>query len=107
MTQPGLTQEQADCINNAFEELLAAVRAHVGGGRLTKDMKRVVKKGRVVGFKLRCEVKPPGGKGSLEWLNKVTACVAGLTGYGEVKAIMEDGEVVGGCVEISHDLSRL
>jgi len=104
MAQAGLSREQAKQVEQAFEGLLSAVRQHVDRkARLTNDLRLTVRKGKVVGFKLRCEVEPPGADESMEWLSALTACVAGLTGYGEVKAITNRiGEVTGGRIEVSY-----
>jgi len=104
MDPQGLSREQAEQVKQAFDSLLSVVRRHVDRkARLTNDLKLTVRKGKVVGFKLRCEVEPPGENESLEWLSALTACVAGLTGYGEVKAITNRiGEVTGGRVEVSY-----
>jgi len=102
--QVGLSREQAEQVKQAFEGLLSAVRQRVDRkARLTNDLALVVKKGRVVGFKLCCEVHPPDELASLEWFGSLATCIAGLTGYGEVAAITNGiGDVVGGRIEASY-----
>jgi len=103
----GLTERQAACIQQAAVDLLDAMRVHTDADpQLNEAIKLVVRKRRVVGVKIRCEVTPPAGVKSVEWLNNLTAAISRLTGYGEVKAILEDGEVVGARVDVSYDLNH-
>jgi hypothetical protein len=103
----GLTGTQADCIRQASEVLLEAMRAHGENPEIDEAVKLVIKKGRVVGFKARCRVDPPEGTDSVEWLSSLSSAISQLSGYGEVKIISsEDGEVVGARVDVSYDLNH-
>jgi len=102
----GLTGTQADCIRQASADLLEAMRVHGDDSQIDEAIKLVVRKGNVVGFKVRCRVDPPEGVESVEWVNSLTSAIGTLSGYGEVRAIISDGEVVGARVDVSYDLNH-
>jgi len=102
----GLSEAQTKKVELAFEGLLAAVR-ETGDGDLQNGLRLVIRQGRIVEFRLICEVTPPPGLRSLDWLNALAIRVAQRTGYGTVEAIFHGNEVVGGRIEVSHDLASL
>jgi len=106
MSDVGLSEAQARKVAQAFEQMVFAVR-ETGDGDLQNGLRLVIRQGRVVSFRLICEVTPPPDLRSIDWLNTLAARVARGTGYGEVEAIFHGNEVVGGRIEVSHDLASL
>lgn len=102
----GLTSIQADCIQQASADLLEVMRTHGDDPEIDEAVKLVIRKGRVVGFKVRCRVDPPESVESMEWLNSLSSVIGDLSGYGEVRAIISDSEVVGARVDVSYDLNH-
>lgn len=102
----GLTSTQAGYIQQASVDLLEAMHAHGEDPQIDEAVKLVIRKGAVRGFKVRCRVDPPDGIDSVKWLNDLSAAIGELSGYGEVKAIIADGEVVGARVDVSYDLNH-
>jgi len=101
-----LTAEQVEGVSKALEWLRMA--GDTAGLRiLSRSVKLVIRKGGVVGLCLVCEFERLEGAEScscVEWLDRLASRVADSSGYGEVEAtIGEDGEVVGGRVEVSHN----
>ena len=86
MGDVGLSEAQAKKISQAFEQMLAATR-EAGNGGLQSGLRLIVRQGRVVEFRLICEVMPPSGSRSMNWLNNLAIRVAQGTGYGTVEAI--------------------
>ena len=98
-----LTQAQVERI----QEALGPLRGAAGVGEVSQPwLKLIVRRGRVVGLHLACNLQRDATRSEAEWLDSLASEVIQSTGYGSVEAILNEcGEVVSAQVTVSHDLS--